>query len=98
MRIRSIQQAVADRYGISFSDLMSPTRCKPHIARARQIAMYLARRETDCSLPRIAQAFRRHHTTVMHACRLVEAMRSEDTKVAKDLIVLSYRLRAREQS
>lgn len=49
-------------------DILGP-RGSAHIAAARQRAMADAH-AGGWSLTRIAQAFRRHHTTVLHAVRL----------------------------
>ena len=43
------------------------------VARARQMAMYLARELTPLSLAEIARGFDRDHTTVLHAIRAVSA-------------------------
>ena len=69
--VEAIQDAVASVVGVSRSDLVS-TRRTPHVARARQLAMYLARELTSLSLAQIARAFDRDHTTVLHAVRAVE--------------------------
>ena len=44
--------------------------------------MYLARELTDCSLPKIGEAFGgRDHTTVMHAIDKISADLSSDLKL-----------------
>ncbi len=45
---------------------------RPRVARARQLAMYLARELTALSLAEIAREFDRDHSTVLHAIRAVE--------------------------
>jgi chromosomal replication initiator protein len=83
--IRSIQEAVAERLGITVEAILSPSRAAP-VARARQLAMYLTRELTDLSLPAIAQAFnRRDHTTVMHAVRKTERRALEDAALSRTL-------------
>jgi chromosomal replication initiator protein len=80
-----IQQAVAQRLGVSMEALLSPSRAAP-IAQARQIAMYLTRELTDLSLPAIAAVFnRRDHTTVMHAIRKVDRRAIEDAALSRTL-------------
>ena len=69
--LSDIQAAVAAHFAISPLELVSRRRAR-RIARPRQIAMYLARELTPQSLPAIGRAFRRDHTTVMHACRVIE--------------------------
>ena len=68
--LERIQEAVCAAHGISRDELLSPKR-SPRIARARQLAMYLARELTGLSLSEIARAFDRDHTTVLHAIRAV---------------------------
>lgn len=68
----SIQDAVANYYGLSVEDLKSPKR-NHEITVPRQIAMYLAREMMGLSLTRIGDAFGgRHYTTVMSSISKVE--------------------------
>jgi len=69
--IEAVQQVVATISSLSREELVSSSRV-PRIARARQVAMYLSRELTSASLPRIAAAFQRDHTTVLHAVRAVQ--------------------------
>jgi chromosomal replication initiator protein len=69
--IEAIQDVVASNFGLSREQLLSPNRA-PRGARARRLAMSLSRELTGSSLPRIATAFRRDHSTVMHAVRAVQ--------------------------
>lgn len=83
-----IQKTVADYYKIKVADMYSQKRTRA-IARPRQIAMWLARELTPHSLPEIGDAFGgRDHTTVLHACRTVVDLRSKDTHLNNDLLVL----------
>ena len=55
-------------------DFHSPQRAR-RVARPRQVAMYLSRKLTTRSLPEIGRRFGgRDHTTVLHACRRIEAL------------------------
>ena len=67
----SIQDAVANYYGLSVEDLKSPKR-NHEITVPRQIAMYLIRKLTNLSLPDIAKEFGKNHTTVLYALKKVE--------------------------
>ncbi len=68
----SIQQAVADYYGITVEDLKSPRR-NHEVTVPRQIAMYLTREMLGLSLTKIGDAFGgRHYTTVMSSIDKVE--------------------------
>ncbi len=76
--IPMIQAAVCAYYGIEADDLLAKTRTR-NVSFPRQVAMFLARRLTDSSLPRIGELFGgRDHTTVLHACSKIEAQLSED--------------------
>jgi chromosomal replication initiator protein len=82
--IDNIQKTVAIYFKIRVADLLSKRRSRS-IARPRQIAMCLAKELTRHSLPEIGDAFGgRDHTTVMHACRRVKALRETETRVAED--------------
>ncbi|MDZ5254882.1 chromosomal replication initiator protein DnaA [Clostridium sp. LIBA-8841] len=65
--IKTIQESVANYYNLRIDDLKSQRRTR-NIAYPRQIAMYLSRKLTDMSLPKIGEEFGgRDHTTVIHA-------------------------------
>jgi len=82
--IENIQKTVAEYYKIRVSDLLSARRSRS-ITRPRQVAMALAKELTSHSLPEIGQAFGgRDHTTVLHACRKVKALRESDARIAED--------------
>lgn len=73
-----IKKTVCKYYGIKISDIESKKKTN-NIAFPRQIAMYLIREMTDCSLPKIGSLFGgRHHTTVYHACEKIEDEMSID--------------------
>jgi chromosomal replication initiator protein len=82
--IENIQKTVAEYFKIRVGDLLSKRRSRS-IARPRQIAMALAKELTRHSLPEIGDAFGgRDHTTVLHACRRVKALRETETRVDED--------------
>lgn len=65
--IDSIQDVVSSYFNLRVEDLKSQRRTR-NIAYPRQIAMYLSRKLTDMSLPKIGEEFGgRDHTTVIHA-------------------------------
>ncbi|HKK30700.1 MAG TPA: chromosomal replication initiator protein DnaA [Alphaproteobacteria bacterium] len=83
--IEDIQRRVAEHYNIRLADMASPRRARA-VARPRQIAMYLAKQLTTRSLPEIGRKFGgRDHTTVMHAVRKVDELRSSDQLLQEDL-------------
>ena len=70
--VAKIQKVVADYFQISIDDLRGKKRSS-NISFPRQIAMYLCRKLTDESFPKIGEAFgNRDHTTVMHALKKIE--------------------------
>ena len=82
--VENIQKTVAEYFKIRVADLLSKRRSRS-IARPRQIAMALAKELTTHSLPEIGDAFGgRDHTTVLHACRRIKALRETETRVAED--------------
>jgi chromosomal replication initiator protein len=68
--VSAIQQAVSLVFEVPPDELLSARRT-PRVARARQVAMYLARELTSLSLAQIAREFNRDHSTVLHAIRSV---------------------------
>ncbi|TQV88592.1 chromosomal replication initiator protein DnaA [Aliikangiella coralliicola] len=82
--IENIQKTVAEYYKIKVSDLLSKRRNRS-IARPRQLAMSLAKELTNHSLPEIGEAFGgKDHTTVLHACRKVKALKEESQDINED--------------
>jgi chromosomal replication initiator protein len=78
-----IQKVVAAHFHIRPMELKSRNNSK-HISFPRQVAMFLCKRLTDKSLPAIGGAFGgKHHTTVIHAIRKIEAMRERDKEFAR---------------
>lgn len=90
--IENIQKTVAEYYKIRVSDLPSKRRSRA-VARPRQIAMALSKELTNHSLTEIGKAFGgRDHTTVLHACRKIDELKSADRRVAEDYRNLLKRL------
>ncbi|MBT4941723.1 MAG: chromosomal replication initiator protein DnaA [Candidatus Magasanikbacteria bacterium] len=82
--IDNIQKTVAEYYNIRVSDLHSKRRTRS-ITRPRQLAMAISKELTSMSLPEIGEGFGgRDHTTVIHACRKTEDLKSNDLKFAED--------------
>ena len=86
--IDNIQRVVAEYYKLKMSDMLSKRRSRS-IARPRQIAMTLAKELTNHSLPEIGDAFGgRDHTTVLHGCRRISALRETENRVNEDYVNL----------
>jgi chromosomal replication initiator protein len=82
--IDSVQEAVADYFGITVADLKAKSR-KRELVHARQVAMYVAKEKTDLSLKSIGYHFGdRDHSTVIHSIQAVNDMIKDkpDTKEA----------------
>jgi chromosomal replication initiator protein len=91
--VDGIQKTVAEYFKIKVSDMHSKRRNR-NVARPRQVAMALAKDLTQMSLPEIGEAFgNRDHTTVLHACRTIAALRKQDTALNRDYLVLEQVLK-----
>ena len=73
-----IQDVVAAYFNLRVEDLKSQRRTR-NVAYPRQIAMYLSRKLTDMSLPKIGEEFGgRDHTTVIHAYEKISESLNND--------------------
>jgi chromosomal replication initiator protein len=76
--IDAIQKFVSDYYQLKLADLKSRNNSKS-VAMPRQVAMYLCKSLTHASLPEIGRSFGgKHHSTVIHSIKKVEALRKQD--------------------
>ena len=75
-----IQSVVSSYFYLRIEDLKSQRRTR-NVAYPRQIAMYLSRKLTDMSLPKIGEEFGgRAHTTVIHAYeKISENLKTDDS-------------------
>ncbi|MGN7661873.1 MAG: chromosomal replication initiator protein DnaA [Anaplasma sp.] len=88
-----IQKKVAEFFGIKLEDMYSARRLRA-LARPRQVAMYLAKKLTQKSLPYIGKSFGgRDHATVIHAVRQVEKLMESDARFCDDINLLIRMLR-----
>ncbi|WP_372693718.1 chromosomal replication initiator protein DnaA [Immundisolibacter sp.] len=82
--LEAILKTVAEYYRIRTADLTSRSR-KRTFVRPRQLGMALAKDLTSSSLPEIGAAFGgRDHTTVIHACERIAALRRDDDNIGTD--------------
>ncbi len=92
--IDEIQRAVCEYYRIDRSEMSSKRRARA-VVRPRQVAMYLAKVMTPRSYPEIGRKFGgRDHSTVIHAVRLVENLRGQDSEMDNDVRTLLRQLEA----
>ncbi|MHC4953215.1 MAG: chromosomal replication initiator protein DnaA [Planctomycetota bacterium] len=83
--VDGIMRCVADRFGLSVRDITGKRRHR-HVARARHVSMYLARRLTSHSLEEIGGYMGgRDHTTVMHGFQRIRNDIQEDPELAQVL-------------
>ncbi len=89
--IKKIQKIVADYYGVKTSMLSQANRQKD-IAKARQIAMYLAKETTTESLPKIGKSFNKNHATVIYSVKSIQKKISEDSAFSKEIKSIEEKL------
>lgn len=90
--IDQIQKRVAEVYDLRQSDMVSRKRPQ-YIAMPRQVAMYLARKLTKCTLVEIGAAFgNRDHGTVLHAYHTVKERMEKDEKIRQTVQYLEDQL------
>ncbi|MBF0505916.1 MAG: chromosomal replication initiator protein DnaA [Nitrospirae bacterium] len=83
--VELIQKIVCDYFGLKIQDIRARKRTK-EIANARQIAMYIAKRNTNLSLSEIGRYFGgKDHATVIYACKQIEEKRGKDENLNKSV-------------
>jgi chromosomal replication initiator protein len=92
INIPYIQETVAAYYNLRVEDLKSQRRTR-NVAFPRQIAMYLSRKLTDMSLPKIGEEFGgRDHTTVIHAYEKISDCLQKDESLQSTVNDLSKKI------
>lgn len=87
-----IVEIVADHYNISSSDILSKKRPR-EIAYPRQIVMYLCRKLTDLSLPKIGEAIgKRDHTTILHGYEKINTDVNSDFTLKNTIDILTKKI------
>ena len=80
-----IQRVTAKYFNIALSDLLSNKKGKT-FSYPRQVAIYLSKKLTSCSLKEIGAAFgNKHHSTVIYAVKRVEKGKSQNKGVSNDI-------------
>ncbi|MBI5957320.1 MAG: chromosomal replication initiator protein DnaA [Chloroflexi bacterium] len=96
--LSEVLAATANYHQLSLDELLSKRRTK-EIVRARQIAMYLAREETEASLPEIGDVFGgRTHTTVLHGYEKIAASIEADAELRQEVDRIRHQLYSFDQS
>lgn len=90
--ISLIQDIVASYFNLRVEELKSQRRTR-NVAYPRQIAMYLSRKLTDMSLPKIGEEFGgRDHTTVIHAYEKISDNLNRDENLQKTIEDITKKL------
>lgn len=89
--IKKIQKIVADFYGVKTSALKDSNRQK-NVAKARQIAMFLAKELTNESLAKIGAEFNKNHATVIYAIKSIEKSITQNIEFSKELKLIEEKL------
>ncbi len=89
---RSIGELVCAQFRVSLDEVRSKSR-KRAVSFPRQVAMYLCRKHTEETLSDIGKVFRRDHSTVMHAIKVMSDLSRRDVSVAEQLKLLSDKVR-----
>ena len=86
-----IAETVADYYNLS-TDLIYGKSRKREISDARQLVMYLAKKEAQMSSPSIGAKLDRTHATVLHACIQIEQRMSIEKDFSREVQDVTARL------
>jgi len=94
LSIESIKKATANYYGIEIDDISAKIRTK-EIALARQVAMFLARKITNSSFPKIGEEFGgRDHTTVLHAVEKIKTVQKSNKEVQEAIRNITQKVKS----
>jgi chromosomal replication initiator protein len=92
---QDILQLISDNFKISIDDLKSNSR-RREISVARQVGMYLMRKHTDLSLPKIGEVFGgKDHTTVLYSCDKIEQLQGTNPDMARTVRHLTEKITGR---
>lgn len=84
----AVIEVVADFYSMSPEDLKGRSRSQK-VVKPRHIAMYLARQETDASLPQIGKALGdRDHTTVLYGVEKIRDQTESDEMLRREVLAI----------
>ena len=90
---KKIIESINSFYDINATGNMFFTSRKKEFARPRQIAMYLIKKELKMSFSEIGRKFGgKDHTTVIHACQLIEKEYEENEKIRQEVDLILQRI------
>lgn len=90
-------QAASEAFGVPVYDIESARLSRP-IARARMAACWLARHGTDRSLNQIARVIGRDHTSVAHAIKRADELRTKHPEFGRKIEAALRRVMNPEQA
>ncbi|MFA5087007.1 MAG: chromosomal replication initiator protein DnaA [Candidatus Paceibacterota bacterium] len=91
---KKIIETITEFYDIPSGNMFYSSR-KKEFSKPRQIAMYLLKKELKLSYSEIGRKFGgKDHTTVIHACQLVEKLWEEDEKIHQEIQLILQRVYA----
>ncbi len=89
---QSVIDAVADFYSLTPDDITGRSRTQK-VVKPRQIAVYLARQETNASLPQIGEALGgRDHTTVLYSFNKINDQAERDEMLRREIVAIKNKL------
>jgi len=89
---KKIVESITSFYDIPSGNMFFTSR-KKEFARPRQIAMYLLKKELKMSYSEIGRKFGgKDHTTVIHACQLIEKEYEENEKIRQEVDLILQRI------
>jgi chromosomal replication initiator protein len=92
LTVDQVIKGVVRFFHVTEEDLKGRRRNKD-IVRPRQVAMYLARKETQASLPEIGAALgNRDHTTVMYGIQKIEGQIEQDSTLRREIVAIQEQL------
>ena len=91
--VEDVQKEISKYYNVSVESLISPKRQR-NIVKARQMAMYIARKLTGTSYPELGKLFHRDHTTALTSCEKIEEALENDESIRNELEEIMSRLGA----
>jgi chromosomal replication initiator protein len=91
--VENILKSVATIFQVRMTDLKGNARTK-NIALPRQVAMFLAKELIDESLVMIASSFGKTHSTVLHACKTIGKLISQNETLKRQIDMVRRNLEA----
>ena len=83
--VEEIQKAVAQKYNVTMPQMLSAERTASLVT-PRQLAMYIAKKFTNKSLPEIAKNFDKTHATIIHGVKTITKRLDVESELRDNLI------------